>query len=279
VNDLANASGSRTCVLCISASQIRNTSLCKHLTFLLFVRWQCITDLPALSWVARYNYPWTLFNNSSIFERKHLPKFHLIHVTGKQHVMFSVLCAWEQNGLCRDHSPLSWLKLSNKKLMQTTEHNHILNFTGKGHLYIHTVVPGNRFYFTDPLNTVFFSILTLHVISLSLLLSFSCRIRVLFLQVCNHQLDHTDQGGSRYKLKYSKEGVKQKCERVFQWRISNTSKNKTDQKVHTLMFETPWSRQKNTNGIWTYTVCTPIWGHIKHNTNFTSHTGTRSCKN
>jgi len=108
--------------------------------------------------------------------------------------------------------------------MQTTEHHYILNFTGKGHLYIYTVVPGNRFYFTDPLNTVFFSILTLHFIFLSLLLSFSCRIRVPFLQVCNHQLDHTDQGGSRYKLKYSTEGVKQKCEMVFHWRISDTSK-------------------------------------------------------
>jgi hypothetical protein len=193
--------------------------------------------------------------------------------------MFLVLCAWEQTGLCRDHSPLSRLKLSNKKLMQTTEHHYIFNFTGKGHLYIHTVMPGNRFYFTDPLNTVFFSILTLHFIFLSLLVSFSCRIRVLFLQVCNHQLDHTDQGGLRYKLKYWKEGVKQKCEMVFHWRISDTSKNKTDQRAHTLMSETLWSQQKTTNGIWTYTVGTQMWRHIRHNTNFTSHSGTRTRKN
>jgi len=162
--------------------------------------------------------------------------------------------------------------------MQTTECHYILNFTGKGHLYIHIAMSGNRFYFTDALNTVFFSILTLHFIFLSLLLSFSCRIRVLFLQVCNHQLDHTGQGGSRYKLKYSTEGVKQ-CEMVFHWRISDISKNKTDQRAHTLMSETLWSQQKTTNGIWTYTVCTQIWSHIKHNTNFTSHSGTWPCKN
>jgi hypothetical protein len=82
-------------------------------------------------------------------------------------------------------------------------------------VYTHIVVPGNRFYFTDPLNTVFFYILTLQFIFLSLLLSFSCRIQVLFLQVYNRQLDHTDQGGSRYKLKYSTEGIKQECEMVL----------------------------------------------------------------
>jgi len=80
-------------VLCISTSQIRKTSLCKQLTFLLAVRWHCMTDLHAMSFVARYNYPWTLFNNSFIFERKHLPKFHLIPVNWKTACqVFSLVC-------------------------------------------------------------------------------------------------------------------------------------------------------------------------------------------
>jgi hypothetical protein len=137
VNDLANALGGRACVSCISASQIRNKPLCKHLTFLLVVRWHCITELPALSCVARHNYPWTLLKNSFIFEREHLPKFHLIPVTGKQHVMFLVLCACERTDLCREHSPLSGLKLSNKMLMQNTEPHYTLKLHRK-RKFIHT---------------------------------------------------------------------------------------------------------------------------------------------
>jgi hypothetical protein len=82
----------------------------------------------------------------------------------------------------------------------------------------------------------------------------------------------------RYKLKYSTEGIKQKCEIVFHSRISSTSKNETDQTLHTSNVSNPVITTE-TFICDLNTVCTQILRDIEHITNFTSHSRPRPCKN